>query len=414
MRKIIFILLLTMLCTSIFARLNEPPDIVIYNNTKYIMDLNSNYSGSILNKFYMYKGYIYPFHELSSRNRRGFIATWEIKNSQLYLKKVNIDKFLTVGKYKNVNIPLRSIFYQHVRWGRVKASWFSGKIRLDNIDTGESIIVDIRNGNLGDYNKKHNPIKLTIAQQEKTKRKIDAIKVKYRKRAKRLIEREEARERKYAKSVYSKMDGYKNINNRYAIYDSTAYSNELNIHMKDLLFEKIDIIWKNPIVDKIPTYDWNDLNSIYVKILEVIENNEWLKEWGYNGEEYYIKIYINGKSHSSQYSEERDLVLWGHAELQGRYKYRIILQNKRDHAEVLYGDDENRGLITYCNRYSGYPEYVAFHGIEEINTIINKQNPTWLNQFEFGYNDIDKTRNYLIVNPDGTWKIHEMKWNGIN
>lgn len=65
--------------------------------------------------------------------RRGYIATWEVKDNQLFLRSIegNMEKrILFIGR-KSVKCSIRTIFSKADHKG-IKAEWFSGKLRIPN------------------------------------------------------------------------------------------------------------------------------------------------------------------------------------------------------------------------------------------------------------------------------------------
>ena len=71
-----------------------------------------------------------PFCPLDSC-QRGYVATWEIKDKQLFLKDIDgnfVKKSLLFGK-RLVRYSMKMLFSRSAS-RRVKASWFSGKLRV--------------------------------------------------------------------------------------------------------------------------------------------------------------------------------------------------------------------------------------------------------------------------------------------
>lgn len=70
------------------------------------------------------------FYKLDSC-RRGYVASWEIRDKQLLLKEVDGDiekRSFLFGK-KSVKCTLKTIFPKNAD-GYIKADWFSGKLRI--------------------------------------------------------------------------------------------------------------------------------------------------------------------------------------------------------------------------------------------------------------------------------------------
>jgi hypothetical protein len=107
----------------------QAPDRLIYNGETY--DLFSNPLESRYEKENRPSFWIAP-NTRSSGNWRGYVATWEILNDQLYLVKIN--SWLCRNSAENKSdcrqANLKELFGESVVDDRVSASWFSGSLRV--------------------------------------------------------------------------------------------------------------------------------------------------------------------------------------------------------------------------------------------------------------------------------------------
>jgi hypothetical protein len=63
--------------------------------------------------------------------KRGYVATWEIHNKQLYLKDIEgtVERHFLFFKLKPKAYTMKNIFSKY-RGRAIKAKWFSGKLRV--------------------------------------------------------------------------------------------------------------------------------------------------------------------------------------------------------------------------------------------------------------------------------------------
>lgn len=101
------------------------PDILILNGN--LMDLYSNPLEEYWIKLRKRKP---QFYKLISC-QRGYVATWEIRDKQLFLNEVrgNYLKQLLFFIRKKSKVSLRDLFSKS-KGNPVKAEWFSGKLRI--------------------------------------------------------------------------------------------------------------------------------------------------------------------------------------------------------------------------------------------------------------------------------------------
>ncbi len=126
--KILFTIPLLVICSvSVFAT-GQQADLIVYQNEErplFSNPLEGYYANGRARPRYM----IGPL-TMSSGNWRGYVATWQIDDGQLYLKK--IDSWLCNGSTKESCAPVKltQLFPGKVRDGRVRADWFSGELRI--------------------------------------------------------------------------------------------------------------------------------------------------------------------------------------------------------------------------------------------------------------------------------------------
>jgi len=101
------------------------PDIIILNGVQ--MDLYSN----PLEEYWINSKKKKPlFYKLISC-QRGYVATWEVKDKQLFLKEVdgNFVKKVFLFARRKAKYSIQQLFPKS-RGRMVKAEWFSGKLRI--------------------------------------------------------------------------------------------------------------------------------------------------------------------------------------------------------------------------------------------------------------------------------------------
>lgn len=112
---------------TVFATAQQP-DVLIYKNERRSLFANP------LESFYKREKdrprfFVEP-GVWSTGNWRGYVATWTIEDSVLYL--VEIDAWFCRGRDldKCEKVELKNLFGNRFRDGRVKADWFSGELRV--------------------------------------------------------------------------------------------------------------------------------------------------------------------------------------------------------------------------------------------------------------------------------------------
>ena len=120
-RKFFLFFVLIISSVKIFAT-EQVPDILIYENKKLYLQTGWGHP-SPFETYFIQNNINSPFKMISTANYRGFVATWNVKNGNLYLTYVDDEK-----SKKN---QLNKIF-KNIEKDGVVASWFSGVIVADD------------------------------------------------------------------------------------------------------------------------------------------------------------------------------------------------------------------------------------------------------------------------------------------
>jgi len=122
------------------------PDYIIYKGEKYTLDIGWGHP-SPLEVYYIRTGISKPFSSYSTANYRGHVATWEIRDSGLYLLTIDTKIYRThTGLYysEERHRPKDTIvapgFYSITSLNKTEdnvteivfADWFSGVLEIDN------------------------------------------------------------------------------------------------------------------------------------------------------------------------------------------------------------------------------------------------------------------------------------------
>ena len=122
------------------------PDYIIYKGEKYTLDIGWGHP-SPLEVYYIRTGISKPFSSYSTANYRGHVATWEIRDSELYLLTIDTKIYRThTGLYysEERHRPKDTIvapgFYSITSLNKTEdtvteivfADWFSGVLEIDN------------------------------------------------------------------------------------------------------------------------------------------------------------------------------------------------------------------------------------------------------------------------------------------
>ena len=121
MKSILVLTILLMPAASYALATAQAPDVIFYEGQKrrlYSNPLEDYYSDGRKRPNFM----IGP-NTITSGNWRGYIATWKVVDNTLYM--AHIESW--IGRRK---ATLESIFGSKCRNGRVKATWFSGELRI--------------------------------------------------------------------------------------------------------------------------------------------------------------------------------------------------------------------------------------------------------------------------------------------
>lgn len=72
-----------------------------------------------------------PDFVITHECRRGYIATWEIRGEELFLKGITgtLKPSFMKLRFKQTACTLRTLFFSS-RWKSVKAKWFTGRLRI--------------------------------------------------------------------------------------------------------------------------------------------------------------------------------------------------------------------------------------------------------------------------------------------
>lgn len=105
----------------------QDPDVLIFDGGSYDLLANplEDFYGNDESK--RPKFWIAP-NTTSSGNWRGYVATWQIVDNQLYLAK--IDSWFCEASSRCRRVALADLFGKRVVKGRVYANWYSGKLRI--------------------------------------------------------------------------------------------------------------------------------------------------------------------------------------------------------------------------------------------------------------------------------------------
>lgn len=466
--KIIFSILLFNIGGFLFST-TQVSDRVIFNDKRYYMEMHWGY-GSPLSDFFYVHDIKSPFRMASTANYRGFIAVWEIIDSQLYLRKITMDQYLNSGKIIPVIILLEDIFYNYVQAKGVKASWFSGKMLLkeggfdDNIsiymelDRGDiitsSIIAftgtdpemynftqssyeDYFSDNSDDYFAEHR-LNITPLEIKMTNFKIKEIYDKYDLIREEQKKEEERLKLEKAQAVYQHLPGYKkamgefkitSVNFRHGNFILQTSGNtpdRIDIRLTSLKNSSVNIRWLLPIVkveafnDKDisktnyeGTMDWNAFLTLYRRIYSSFSRHEWLVGFMNQSDEHTIQFNIDGNQpYIGSFLSENDFnklveAPWSHGGLAGNAKYEISISSSSTYGTIYIGDSENNGLMVICRGEGGVHNMFFHEDLYEKDVILKKMQETGLSWYElFNFKYHPSDPQYLIVTPEGNWSVN--------
>lgn len=130
-QRVLLSCLLLILIPQMAAATAQAPDLLIYNGKTYDLFSNPLEEFYNKNKSKRPKFWVEP-HTVSSGNWRGYVATWEIIDDKLFLRK--IDSWFCKPSIRTENgcrkVALSDLFGKRFIDGKVFASWFSDKLRV--------------------------------------------------------------------------------------------------------------------------------------------------------------------------------------------------------------------------------------------------------------------------------------------
>lgn len=317
-----FRLLICLVFTVLFIFLEISPDRTdkiffsdrIYYKGQMHYTLNRNY----LLDYYSWINYPSPFIRSDySANHR---ATWEVEDSVLYLVKVEV--FGKIGNhYVFKNIPLKKLFYDNVKFGRVEFGGISGNISAYIPGDRELVGHKIPFGTgisskelIRDSDSKGSLPRITWEQVLKSS---EYIKGGYRKLVSdnKMYNNELKEWKKNQKipspeEVCQKIKGYSTFSGEYEILGAQLITNnnfitDLNVTLKDKRIEGSEITWKIDIDEsyqrifrQLPflttvyktASGWEGLNSFSEDVMDQLREGSEKKHFYYNfkNREYFI------------------------------------------------------------------------------------------------------------------------------
>lgn len=432
MKKILFVIMIV-IPYCIFAT-PQISDNFIYNGEEYSL-YNLLLYESPLQVFYSSSNFKNPFKMTSTANYRGFIATWEVDDSKLFLTKIEIPGYNVDGRF-NLQVPLKEIFFQHVTSNRVHAIWFNGIIKCSSPD--ESIYFHIENGQVVRFlsQEDNSDIKSTneefksyikkqphyeapdipvldesqiLAARAYIKQIHDSIHEEYKKQK----EAEEEADRKTAFSLYSKLPGYYQALNDYRILDSQVgyfYPQGKTVSVALIQNNNLQIkFWWNITTDDYKTSDttWYHFIEVAKNCMILINKQEWLLKWLEEIPERHLQVRIYGdKGYFLSDSELEDFLdgVWYHAKFNGTPYCNISLYNEaEDWIGSLYlGFDDIHGIIDYL----GTPVQVKYEPEKFIKEIV-ETGKHWLSVISLFFHKTQEVPEYLVVDPSGNWYLNQ-------
>lgn len=141
--KYVYIIIFLALSINLHSTI-QVPDKLEFNNIEYDIDTGWGHP-SILERYYLDKHISNPFRRLQTNLYRGHIATWEVQNNRLYLKKLDlVDEILQPKDYSkydlNNYINDNNLYF---------ANWFTGLIHC--YDKSGRIIFEVEQGVINSY-----------------------------------------------------------------------------------------------------------------------------------------------------------------------------------------------------------------------------------------------------------------------
>lgn len=131
MRKLFLLTFLLLALSSIALATAQAPDVLIHDNKIYKLYSNP------LSDYYKDKKdaprFVIRPGVVSSGNWRGYVATWEIADNELFLRGLDswlCDDSIPGAKPKCRQADLKELFGEKSVKGKVLASWFTGELRI--------------------------------------------------------------------------------------------------------------------------------------------------------------------------------------------------------------------------------------------------------------------------------------------
>lgn len=371
MKKILTVLLI-ILGIGLFAT-EQAKDKLTFKSKEYFVRSGKEFSPleSYLKKTYSKSPFIDIAkcgYGVSTGLYRGFIGNWLVKNNKLYLTAITIGH---TGK----KLELSTMFENKVKRKRVFADWFTGYIILQtesHRQTGVKILevengiivnkhkIDLRETHIREYYK--SPFAdIDTRKIEKIQNKYSqyyiseyrhnnlsddnynnlsveigkAYKVQKKNRDAEFTERVAN-----ADSLNSILEGTELISKYFEIDHEmiNGYSHKYGyscVQSSGTIIYPYYIdsfMWKNPIVEDIPQYNWKHLIEYIKEISKVLSNTVWLKELE-NKCYYSLLVELEGSKTKIDYQGS---IPWKEAKLPGVPTYKLTLGYKGSRVADLY------------------------------------------------------------------------------
>lgn len=435
----------------------QTPDHIIYNGVEASLFLGF-YFPSPLEVYFADKPQ-YPFRTISTANYRGHIATWEIANEQLFLNRVDYEDS---GIDSMRNIPLDKIFGLSKSIDRIKATWFTGLLRIMNNNMSSYAYVKIKEGKVTkycEYASKNADCSRMEKEYEAYIGSFSEYEFDQLGDSDDTVLNPITQTQGEALAILQNLLGYKaalalfQIEQAHVVhvdYKPTA----LKTTLKPRDDEYSHITWNNPLVDGRTSFNWNDFTTGYNEVYRVIRNLsptselaiyfsgasltqfdlkcesppmpvfnyvEWHSHSTNNSDELerFIQEYreavslisqhswlLDGRTNLSNYSinlsneiDDADKQAWHRARLKGNPLHKVVLSDPF-FTSMIIGKDDSRVLIIHSTFCENAPK-------DHILTQIGKLHSHLLASFGH-FCPIIK---YVVVEPSGHWYFrYYMSW----
>lgn len=439
-KKIVLIIFVLLLPAAALAT-QQASDILHLDGKRYSLVTHWAYQ-SPLEIFYSVSQYPYPFQRISTGNYRGFVATWKIEDSTLYLTEITIPQYMRRDSY-TTDVPLQEIFFEHVGSYGVHATWFTGIIRCYSEE--EIVFIQIEDGTVSkifpferavnseeaeftaiydeykaytanqiDDNSQKFPT-LTEEQYSQTSKYIHTIYAEGKKKFQQYIQKEKEENRKIAYALYSNLPGYDEALDDYQILESDrgyhlSLGGAVSVKLTRHNDSKIQFKWYILTEDfKTTEYTWYDFLEASKNTLALVDKQAWLVEWLHEVPERRLRIRLYGKAGyflSDYESEHLFQGTWYHANLEGEPYCEILIDDEFGNwlGSVYLGLHDDRALIeSLRSSVSGGREYVPEEFIREIH----ETGKHWLSVVSLSFHHTQDIPEYLIVDPSGNWRCNQ-------